>query len=175
MSYSTPAMVRKALVPGSDGVVPSPVSHTAADLSDAELQDSIDEADATIDAYITAQYATPVAPVNAAIPHPIDFWSRNIAAYVATLGYRGSLDFTDTDPVARRYKATMDALNAVAANKMNLVIPQNEGSGSATAAAPPINPYVGDLWTPEDFSISPAMSPQLNQTGRWSPYWSEPL
>ena len=38
MAYSTPAMVRQALVASSTGDVPNPPSNTAADLSDAKLQ-----------------------------------------------------------------------------------------------------------------------------------------
>lgn len=167
MAYSTAAMVRQALVPSSDGTQTSGTG-TAADLSDAQLEDSIAEADATIDSYIGAYYAVPVAEVSSAVPHPIDFWSRNLAAYYATLAWRGSQDFTETDPVARRFKDTMDALNAVAAGKMRLQLPQNTTGNSAIEPGKAINPYVGDLWDPSDFSVTPAQSPLLNPN---SPFW----
>lgn len=155
-AYSTPALVRKALVPSSDGTVPSPLSHTAADLSDTILNDAIAEADSQIDGYLAGVYVTPVADgtVPGSPPHPIDYWSRNIAAYNATLTYRGSQDFGDNDPIARRYKDTETALKAVSNNKLSLPLPRNVGgAGANTTAGAPFNPYVGDLWTPDDFGV----------------------
>lgn len=170
MSYSTPAMVRMALVPSSNGAIPNPASNTAADFSDAQLSDAIAEADALIDTYIGNRYAVPVAQAGSplAIPHPIDFWSRTIAAYVATLTYRGSMDFTDTDPINRRYKDVLAALKDVAAGKVRLQLPENTSGNSATGVGAVQNPYVGDLWTPDDFDVSPAQNPDLNPQ---SPFW----
>lgn len=167
MAYSTAVMVRQALVPSSDGTQTTGTG-TAADLSDAQLADAISEADATIDAYIGGYYAVPVAQVSNATPHPIDFWSRNLAAYFATLAWRGSMDFTETDPVARRYKETMDALTAVMNGKLRLQLPENTSGNSAIEPGSALNPYVGDLWDPTDFSLFPAQSPQLNNA---SPFW----
>lgn len=179
MAYTTPAEVRLALLPSSDGSIPSPLSNTAADLTDAQMDDAIAEASATIDGYIGGFYAVPVADAGdpAATPHPIDFWARNIAAYLATLTYRQSMDFTDTDPIARRYKDTLGALQAVAAGKMKLQIPQNETGNSAVAVGDAFNPYVGDLWDPQDFSLSPSLSPTLDPAERPYPYpyWTEPF
>lgn len=175
MSYSTPAMVRQALVPSSDGTQPtgSNLTHTAADLSDAQLQDSINEADAMIDGYIGGVYTTPVAQVAGLTPHPIDYLSRNIAAYNATLAFRGSMDFTDTDPVARRYRDSEAFLKGVGTNRISLPIPRNVGgAGATTSVAPAFNPYTGDLWTPDDFSIRPAN----RSTYPWAfnPAWADP-
>lgn len=172
MSYSTPALVRKALVPSLDGSQPTTATHTAADLSDAQLQDAIAEADSTIDGYIGAYYAVPVANASdGSVPHPIDFWSRNLAAYNATLMYRGSMDFTDTDPISRRYKDTMSALQSVAAGKMRLQLPENTSGNSATEAGAAVNPYVGDLWTPDDFNLSADPNPGLNGHPFWEGWW----
>lgn len=169
MSYSTPAMVRQALVPSSDGSTPNTPTNTAADLSDVQLQDAINEADAMIDGYIGRFYATPVAEVvvSGEIPHPIDYWSRNIASYNATLAYRKSQDFADTDPVARRYVATMDALKAVAAGTVGLNLPDNRSTSGATGAGPAINPYRGDLWTTDDFSLNPGWQGGPFRNGHW--------
>lgn len=164
MSYSTPAMVRKALVPSSDGTETSGTG-TAADLTDPELQDAIDEADSTIDGYLSRFYATPVAATGdpAATPHPIDYWSRNIAAYNATLAFRGSQDFADTDPIARRYTATMQALLAVSTGKVGLSITENSNpdtgaAGAGTAINPPT---MGDL----------AEQASMDHTGRFGYGW----
>jgi hypothetical protein len=168
MAYSTPAMVRKAILPSSDGSVPNPLSHTAADLSDPELSDAIAEADSMIDGAIGGIYAVPVQPDGTGnIPHPIDYWSRNLAAYIATLGFRGSQDFTDTDPIARRYTMTKDAMNMVATGKASLPIPRQSGGSSQVGVDPAYNPYAGDLWTPDDFAIGPAVAGGW----AWAPYW----
>lgn len=180
MPYSTPAMVRLALNPATqDGGVAPPAapSRTAADLPDAQLLDFIAEADAQIDAMIGRFYIVPVAPVFAddvlgdgadvgAVPHPIDYWSRNIACYFATLTVRGAADFTDQDPIARRYSATMTALNMVAAGTAKLQLPDNTTSAAGVGAAAAINPgYVGDLFDASDFNLHP-----LNPT--W-PLWPD--
>lgn len=156
MAYSTPAMVRKALVPDSDGSQPTEVTHTAADLTDGQLADAIAEADATIDSYLNRFYTVPVAndATTGQTPHPVDFWSRNIAAYNATLSYRGSQDFADGDPVARRYLGTMEALKGVSQGTASLNLPFNAGDSGVANAGPPINPYTGTLWAPEDFVTS---------------------
>lgn len=151
MAYSTPAMVRRALAPNLDDPAVQPIGDdatgTAADLPDADLLDAISEADAAIDSSIGGRYAVPVDPVSSAIPHPIDFWSRNIAAYNATLAFRGSLDFTDDDPVARRWRQTVDALNAVRDGRASLPLPPvSVGTPGAGGAADPVNPYIGTLF-----------------------------
>jgi phage gp36-like protein len=240
-------MVRRALVPSLTLAAaqnpPAQASRTAADFSNDQLQDSINEAATTIDGYIGRIYNVPVAPVvqpinlgslalplnsgttytslsitpslvaatapatiilsgvnpvnglpvsqvftttanvavddatvqiqstlmsqtiingatlqlpgtSATTPHPIDYWCRNIAAYNATLVYRGSVDFQDVDPVARRYKDTMAFLQQVAAGKLALLaLVENNGLQSVTGAGPAINPYIGTLFTPDEFDL----------------------
>lgn len=167
MAYSTPAKVRQALVPSSDGTLPTSPTGTAADLSDAQLTDAITEADATIDGYIGGFYAVPVAEVSGAVPHPVDYWSRNIAAYLASCTYRGSLDFTDNDPVARRYKDTLSALQAVSKGTIKLQLPQNVTPNAAAGAGSAVNPYVGDLWQPDDFLVQPTNGDDFPLRGFW--------
>lgn len=163
MAYSTPAMVRQALVPGSDGTQTTN-SGTAADLDDTQLTDEIAEADAMIDSYIARYYAVPVAVkiagddedgTDGSIPHPIDYWSRNIAAYNATLTFRKNLDFQETDPVARRYNATMTALTAVSRGQATLQLPDNRTPNSGSGAGTPVNPYVGNLFDARDWNLRP--------------------
>lgn len=145
-----------AISVATNGDLPTTQTHTAADLSDEVLLDAIAEADATINSYIGRFYTTPV-PSDAEdnTPHPIDYWSRNIAAYNATLTYRGSQDLSNDDPVTRRYNATMDALRAVNSGSAQLSLDLNEGDHSASAAGDPINPFVGDLFTVDDFDLLP--------------------
>lgn len=166
MAYSTPPEVRLALIPTGDGSQPTEVTHTAADLSDAQIGDAISEADALIDGYIGGYYAVPVASVPnsnpATYPSPLTYWSRTIAAYLATCTYRGSQDFADTDPVARRYRDVIAALKDVSSGRLKLQVAQNETGNSASAVGNIVNPYIGDLFTPDDFSLTPGVSPTLN-------------
>lgn len=156
MAYSTPEMGRKALVPSSDGSQPQTPTNTAADLGDDQWLDAIAEADSEIDAMIGRFYKTPVDPgVGDIAPQPINFWSRNIAAYKATLSYRKTQDLSDRDPVTLRYQATMDALRMVNQGTAKIEIPLNVGDSRAEGASPAYNPYIGDLWSPEDFHLSP--------------------
>lgn len=169
MSYSTVIMVRNALSPAPSGSEwldndqpdPNSLTNTAADLSNAQLQDAITEADSKIDSYIGGRYTTPV--INdatgvpyVAVPHPLDYWSRNIAAYLATLTNNKSQDLDETDPVIRRYNATVLDMVAVRDGKANLVIPENTTSSSEASAGQVINPYAGNLFGPCDFDLRPS-------------------
>lgn len=175
MAYSTPQEVRLALIPTGDGSQPTAATHTAADLSDAQIADAISEADALINGYIGGFYTVPVAAVDPAAqtlvyPSPLTYWSRTIAAYLATCTYRGSQDFADTDPVARRFKDVMSSLIDVSKGMMKLQLPQNVSGNSASAVGQPVNPYIGDLFTPDDFSLMPGGSPELNP-GFWNGWY----
>lgn len=175
MAYSTVSAVRLALVPTTDGSQPPTIpSNTAADLSNAQISDHIAEADALIDGYLAGRYSTPVLASGdpAAIPAPVNYWSRNIAAYEATCTFRGSMDFTDNDPVARRYKATMDALKDVAKGSITLDLPGvgSEVSPGSGGAGPAFNPYEGDLWQPVDFISGESIDDGTYQI----PFWHQP-
>lgn len=162
MAYCTPERLRQALAPGllaEFANQPAEKTFTAADLSNEQIQSEIDEASSMIDTALGGRYIVPVAndPVTTLTPHPIDYWVRNIAAYLATCTYRGSNDFADQDPVARRFALTMTALTDVRAGKTSLNLPDvvgQNGTSSAGASAP-INPYIGNLFGPEDFSLYP--------------------
>lgn len=168
MSYSTVIEVRNALSPSPDGDPwedgdqpddDSP-TNTAADLTNDQLADAIAEADATIDSYIGALYVVPVvvdASGNPLTPPivPLAYWSRNLAAYFATLVFRKSQDFTDQDPVARRYTNTMATLLLVSQSKIQLPFPTNTTDTAAEGAGSPINVYGGsDMFQRRDFSLT---------------------
>lgn len=172
MAYSTPAMIRLAVNPdGSNGTsVPATPSRTAADFTDAQLLDFIAEADATINSLIGRFYAVPVPLVTqgdidsglgggaalGAVAHPVDYWSRNLAAYFATLSYRRNQDLAETDPVVRRYNATMAALNDVAGGRSRLSLRDNTTSAAGVGAGGAINPtYTGNLFDARDFNLVP--------------------
>lgn len=180
MAYSTTNMVRQALFPTVDGSSPAPAtSHTAADLSDQQLVDAIAEADSTIDGYLAGIYDTPVAPANPngdplLPPTPILYWSRNIAAYLATLTKRQNQNVDATNPVYLRYVQTMQALVAVAAGTFKLGIAQLDGSGPGNiVSGGAINQYGPTLFgSPgaDGFDIGGSSWPNTRPfegTGRW--------
>lgn len=173
MPYSTPAMVRLALGPSLNGSLPGTTTNTAADLSDSQLADAIAEADSTINGYLANIYITPVAAVgdsDLVIPHPVDYWSRDIAAYLATCTYRGQMNIESTNPVLLRYNAVLGFLKDVASGKARLPLPRNGDTVGAGAASAPVNPYIGDLWDPSDFSLTPSWSSDLAPGPYWSPW-----
>jgi phage gp36-like protein len=167
MPYSTPALVRKALIPDSDGTQPTEPSFTAADLSDQQLADAIAEADTYIDSYLSRFYTVPVALVEGATPHPIDYWSRNIAAYNATLSYTAAQPMDADHPVRIRYNGTVEALKAVSTGAAGLNLPHNVTDSMAAGAEAPINPYTGTLFLAEDFDLSAGGNPYMPR-----PYWN---
>lgn len=178
MAYSTIQELRLAVAPLSGGTPdpPNPPSNTAADLPNATLLDAVAEADATIDSYIGSRYVTPVAvdPTTSAIPHPIDYMSRNIAVYLATLTFRGSQDFSDNDPVARRYNATMAVLISVQKGTGSLPgIPEigtggDGGASGSSGAAAPYNQYDGTMFNLDDFDLVQSNSGQFAHRNWWS-------
>lgn len=165
-SYSTKEMVRNALAPGDWATDRQPdqdqPTRTAADLDDKQIDDAIAEADALIDGQLALRYETPFVlgdGVDGHAPtHPIDYLSRNIAAYNATLTYRKGQDLDDNDPVMLRYRDSIKFLTDVRDGKAAL--PQGfptqgaDGVGPITAGNP-INPNPGPLFGRDDFDIAP--------------------
>lgn len=170
--YCTVTQLRGALAP-SGGSGPW---HTAADLTDPQLQEAIDEAASTVDVAIGARYAVPVAPVDPTAnpltyPHPVDFWCLNIAAYLATCTFRGSADFTDNDPVYRRYVTAVNAMTAVAKGIGSLPIASSLGTTTGSSGALPAeNRYSGNLFEAGDFDLGDPRSNYLNDP-RWRAYY----
>jgi phage gp36-like protein len=158
MGYCEVADVREALAPGGG----STDTQTAADLPDQQIQDCIERASSVIDVSIGGRYITPVAAGNGGLyPHPVDFWCISIAAYLATCVYRGSADFTDNDPIYRQYIVAQASITDIKNGIGTLSgVPPVTGSspGSASGAAPPVNPFYGTLFAPSDFDLFPTNS-----------------
>lgn len=165
MSYSTVEQVRDALTPGGRATDRT----TAAGLTDAQIQDAIDEADSKIDLYLSSRYITPIT----ADPTPriISFWSRSIAAYLATLTRAKSADIKDDDPVARRYRAIQQQLELVQQGKAQLPIDQLPAD-AAQSTVTVQNQHEGDLFLPGDYSLIPKALDGFSDTmGRWPYVW----
>lgn len=167
MSYSTIAEVKLALAPFD---APTP-TNSAADLPDDQIQDAIDQADSIIDSMIGGFYVVPVASTGSEIivtdpptdetilifPHPIDWFSRDVAAYLATLSYMERQDITATDPIQLRYNIAWGLLVKIQAGKATLQIPAlpSGDPGAMAGAGSPINTYPGKLFEPSDWDLRP--------------------
>lgn len=117
MSYCSVQDIRKALARGAA----SSGTNTPADLDDEDLQDAADEASSVVDGYIDGPYDTEVDD----IPSTVVFWTRDIAAYLAALMWRGAKAPAANNPITLRYQHAMTMLEAVADGRITIVGPEN--------------------------------------------------
>lgn len=170
--YSSVVDVRNALTPGAS----STDVGTAASLGNSQIEDAIQQADAKIDEYVPSGYTVPMqnvqqgeplAPVSVAVS-PIRWWSRDIAAYLATLTFKRNQDVSPDDPVRLRFNLAMQSLTAVRDGDINL--PPDANSGDDTAGDVFVhNHYTGTLFGTSDFDLSPAGYP-IDGHERWG-WW----
>lgn len=155
--YSSVFDVRNALTPGADTADKS----TAAGLTDAQIEDAIAEADAVINAYCSDGYIVPLMDVTISedplvvaslAVQPLRFWSRDLAAYLATLTFKRNKDVPENDPVRLRYTMIMEMLRMVRAGKMNLPLDATPDTGPGTVSTH--NLYTGNLFGAEDFELT---------------------
>lgn len=150
--YSSVTDVRLALTPGGD---PGDVT-TAASLTDPGITDAIKEGDGWIDTYILSKYSIPTDatadPPDSVAIYPIRAWSRDLAAWFATLTFRKSKDIADEDPVYRRFLWVQDVLERIAAGTLrpNLPRPPDPPEGYGSQGAFVYNLYEGRLFRPSD-------------------------
>jgi phage gp36-like protein len=144
MSYSTVLIVRTALAAG--GLL-DPTS--AASMSDADIQDKIDEADALIDGYLNARYAL---PITGTVPPIVIMISRDLAASYATLTYLGSIPIAQNHPVQIKAGSAMATLEKIRTGDIMLPLP---GAGSEQRSDNPVveNLYEGSMFTLGQFSL----------------------
>lgn len=166
--YTTVAAVRNALAPTATEAPESQARtrSTAASLDGPIIEDQINEAAATVDSYLGGRYVTPVAEVAGQTPDPIGFWTRDIAAYLATLVHRRNAPLGQDEPVRLRYSAAMAALTAVRDRKAVLQLPQISDAGTAQSGfAVVVNKYDGALFEPGDTLTGTGADPWLRPAG----------
>lgn len=147
--YSTVTDVRSALFPGA-GAEPTEDKTTAASLPNEQIVDAINEADSTVNTYLSVPGDRKVTMENDAATQPVRYWSRNIAAYLATLTFRRGKDLGQDDPVRLRYTATIGLLTAIRDGKTgNPLEPADPAPGSGGIEV--FNQYDGNLFSPDDF------------------------
>ena len=166
--YCTVFDVRAALTPGASQSGTSNAKATAASLADWQIEDAIAEATGTVKSLLSRytiteteqQVATGIdgdgAPILApgqVAAYPIRAWTRNIAAYLATMTFKQNQDIKEDDPVRLRYIMTMGQLQAV--HDGSLDIPGLEPSEEVDQGVHVENTYEGKLFGPEDFLLTP--------------------
>jgi phage gp36-like protein len=154
MDYCTVQDVRNALV---DPYAPTP-TNTAADQSDDAIQDAVSEASAIVDSYLDGPYD----PTTDTIPTVIKYWTRDIAAYYATLTWRKSLGPGANDPIVLRYDQVLGLLKSVVAGQLPIAMPGATADQPITA-----NRYDGVLMTTDMFDLTGRSYPE----GRGWPLW----
>lgn len=158
-TYCTVRDVRLALTPSGDPADGS----TGAGLPDWQIEDAINEAEGTINAFIATRYSiitievdevNPEDPLETWVwtvaPSPIRGWTRDIAAYLCALTYRRNKDLAEDDPIRLRYNMVLGFLLAVRDRQMDISLPVNETDDQGVHVE---NLYEGDLFSLEDFGL----------------------
>lgn len=164
IAYCTVQDVKLALAPVSDWADDSLVTS----LSDQQFVDAIDEAEGTIRAFLRKRYTivptsideellpisepTTITPRDVA-PAPLRSWTRDIAAFLATLTHRKGRDIKEDDPVRLRYNMVIGYLTAVRDHKMDLNLPDVTDDVDSTGDVTVVNQYEGQLFDLTDLGL----------------------
>lgn len=144
--YSSIEDVRKALTPGGSAADTS----TAASLDEAQIVDAIKQADSIIDSHVLARYTIPMNGEVAV--DVVRFWSRDIAAYLATLSFKRNKNVPVDEPVRLRFNVVMAGLVAIRDGKATVNLPAI-GAETGEDGVYVINQYEGTMFGPEDFGL----------------------
>ena len=176
-TYCTVKDVRTALTSGA-------VAENAASLEDWQIEDAIDQAEGTVNAFLSLRYVIPVPVteieeddpdnpgnvlVNEVAAAPIRYWTRDIAAWYCVLTHRMSKDISEDDPIRLHRNEAVELLTAVRDRKSNLAIPLvpvDEGGSQVEI----FNLYEGNLFGPEDqnLTIDSSQTQHYIRSARWN-------
>lgn len=163
MPYTDPETVRTILAPdGSTGL------GSAASMSDAGIQQAIDEATSEIDGRLAVRYTTPFDHDSLPVPALIATIARDNAAYLATLTYRQGDPLPPGHPILLRYQRSSTLLAQIGTGVVSLDVipdpPPELDSGTATV----INPNGDDvMFTMEGLGIGPRRPNRFSPFERW--------
>lgn len=176
--YSSRTDVRSALFPGADSGMPTEDKSTAASLPNLQIDLAIQEADSIIDTYlgVPSSHSVPRDPDDDTVAvTPVRYWSRNIAAYLATLTFRKGKDLGRDDPVRLRHDDTIALLAMIRDGKTANPLPDPVDPNAAAGDAVGMNLYKtdqpgGGLFSPSDFFGPTRPSPIFGQHKIWPGY-----
>lgn len=149
--------VRNALAPG---VTAREDPATAGSLNEDQIIDAIREADAKVLMHVGNRYTVDQDPSDITVAiAPFRWWSRNIAAYLATLSHRRSKPVDENDPTRLRYVETMAELVAVRDGSVDIPGATPIDSGDTADGVFVYNQYEGRLFAPEDLGLGYSSRP----------------
>ena len=176
-TYCSVRDVRLALTPSADAAS----AETASSLPDWQIEDAILEAEGVINTYVLARYTIPTGEVTESnqgtppilsqvvvAPQPVRGWTRDVAAFLATLTFRKHKDLPEDDPVRLRYAMVLKMLEDIRDFKSTLpggAFPPSDVDDDQGVHVE--NLYTGKLFGPEDFGLGYAGQVQSPQV-----YWS---
>jgi hypothetical protein len=156
MNYCSVTDVRMALT--ADGATSG--TNTAADMDDLSITDSIAEASAVVDTYVGGPYAP-----GDSVPNMVIYWTRDIAAFLATCVWRRSKDFETYDPVLLRYQQTIGRLAGIFTG--TTAMPSAQMPTGDIFSGFIVNPFVGPLFYPYEFDLYGRAKTQSGGTAGW--------
>lgn len=160
MNYCSVVDVRNALT--ADGQTSG--TNTAADMDDPTLEDSVAEASSIVDTYVGGPYAP-----SDSVPAMVTYWTRDIAAFLATCVWRRSKDFEALDPVYLRYSQAIERLAGIFTGTTAMPSAQMPTADVFTGDVE--NPFYGPLFDVWDFDLTGRATSSGGDTmGGWPLY-----
>jgi phage gp36-like protein len=115
-------------------------------MDDTTIQDAINEASSVVDSYVGGPYA----PTDS-VPDMVVYWTRDVAAFLATCTWRKSKDFQAMDPVLLRYQQALGRLAGIFAGTTNM--PSNQLPTTDVYEGSVVNPIPMTLFYPWQFDL----------------------
>jgi phage gp36-like protein len=142
-------------------------TNTAADMDDAALSDAVHEASSIVDTYVGGPYG----PADS-VPNMVVYWTRDVAAFLATCTWRKSKDFEALDPVYVRYQQAIARMEGIFLG--TTAMPSSQMPSADVFSGMVVNPFVGPLFCPWDFDLTGESTSGDNLGGwplvRWPGY-----
>jgi phage gp36-like protein len=160
--YAEPEQVRAAVARD-----PGNAAGTAGSMADSQLQESIDNAQAEIDARLRGRYTVPFA----AVPLLIHTITVEIAAYHAKRRYRQSKPLNPEDPAVLGYQWAQNLLKQIANGDADLDdgtgTGASEPAGSGGGLGRPVNAVPGRLFSMDEFDLGHGRPRRRHGWGDW--------
>lgn len=147
--YTTVADVRAKLYGSQDYPISGRGVGTAADISDAQIETEIENAEGQIDSALAQRYPVPFDA--GSVPSLVTQLTSDIAAYLSDLSYRGGAGRqydSKLNPLALRYERAVALLERLRTAESDLPGQDElpDGEGGSTGGASVHNRYEGHLF-----------------------------
>jgi hypothetical protein len=181
-AYCSVADVRSVLAPalldGGGNPFPDTTQETAAQLIDAQLLEAIVRASGRVDTYLRARYQMPPVPVVAAqqttephtdavYPDVVRYWTRDLAAFDATLTLLRGLPIGPDSPVRLRQAQAVAELAAARDGKLDAGLPQPDDATTQEGFAGVVDAGGAGMFGPSDWGDQPTGIPVAADPYGW--------